>query len=154
MIDAAALGAALAIAAAPGPYGEGPWILTCNMAGPNESQTGPNAQRTFRIGRRLFQEWRPETKQFGRNLCQSLSCVGAPDKLQGVISSPTLSLTITLDLANGQASWRTLGASGLRVTSGPCTVRPDEAAPKSAPAAPHGGATGPSSSNVRARSLG
>ena len=124
MIDAPVVAPAPAPAAAPA--AEAAWILTCNMAGPGESASSPNAKRVFRIGRRLFQEWKPAENQFGRNLCQAFSCIGTPDQLQGVISSSTLSLTVTLDLANHRASWRALGATGLRTTSGFCAVKPDK----------------------------
>lgn len=132
MTDAAAIAAALALVAAGAQHPPGPWILTCNMAGPGEDQNGPKAHRMFRIGPHLFEAWNPEKKAFGRNLCVSFSCVGSKDRLEGVISSPTLSLTVTLDPATGQASWRALGASNLKTTNGPCTARPDEAGPKTA----------------------
>jgi hypothetical protein len=102
------------------------WILTCNMPRAGEDANAQNAQRVFRIGRRLFQEWRPEEKQFGRNLCQAFSCIGSPDRLQGVLSSSTLSVTVTLDLTTHRATWRTVGASGLQATSGMCSVKPDK----------------------------
>jgi hypothetical protein len=130
MIHAAGMATALLLMAAGAPSAAAnAWILTCNMAAPGEDPSGPNARRVFRLGRRLLQEWKPDQKQFGPNLCQSFSCIGASDRLQGVISSATLSLTISLDLATGRATWRTLGASGLRTTSGPCTVKLEEPPP-------------------------
>jgi hypothetical protein len=105
---------------------QGPWILTCNMAGPNEAASSPNAQRVFRIGPQLFQQWLPQKNAFGRNLCISHRCERAADHLGGTISSPSLVLTVTLDLTRGTASWRTQGASNLRTNSGPCTVGPDK----------------------------
>src|ERR1700757_4565348 len=68
MTDAAAIAAALALVAAGAQHAPGPWILTCNMAGPGEGQNGPQAHRMFRIGPHLFQAWNPEKKAFGRNL--------------------------------------------------------------------------------------
>lgn len=132
MPEAAAIATALALTAAAGTPGAGPWIVTCNMAGPGESPASANAQRVFRIGPHLFQEWKPEKNAFGRNLCVAFSCIGAQDRLEGVISSPTLSLTVTLEPATGRASWRALGATGLKTTSGPCAVRLEAAAAKAA----------------------
>jgi hypothetical protein len=122
MITALAL--ALTLTAA-GPA-QGPWVLTCNMTAPQEDQSGPNAHRMFRIGPQLFQAWNPTTNQFGPNLCSSYTCRGDQARLEGEISSTTLVLTIGLDLATHQATWRATGASNLRATNGPCTVKADQ----------------------------
>jgi hypothetical protein len=134
MIVAGGLAMALALSAAGAPS-QGPWILTCNMP-PADQTSGASAQRIFRIGPRLFQQWRPADNAFGPNLCQSFSCIGAKDRLQGVISSPSVSLTVSLDLATGQGAWRTIGASGLKTTNGPCSVRADTTAAKPPAPAP------------------
>lgn len=125
--------------AAPPSAASGAWILTCNMAGPQEPPDSPNARRVFRIGRGLFQQWRPAFGDFSPNLCQSFRCVSSPDRLEGTITSTSLTLTITVDMAARAATWRTVGASGLRVPSGPCTMEPDHGqTPKSPSARPTG----------------
>ena len=108
-----ALSAAAALAAgSPAPP---TWRLTCQMGAP----------RIFRIGPQLFEAWDAQTQRFGYNLCQSHACVGRKDLMEGEISSPSLTLTVSLDPRTGRASWRTLGASGLKTTSGPCEAKPE-----------------------------
>ena len=107
--------------------GKGPWILTCDM----ESAPGahrPMAQRVFRLAPKLFQEWRPDMKSWGYNLCSSFPCAADTAAVEGVISSPTLVLTIRLDRKTGAGSWSTQGASGLTRSSGACTVEPEATA--------------------------
>ncbi len=130
MINATALSTALALAAAALSPPSGPWILTCDMPAPSGDHTAPGAERVFRIGPRLFQEWKPTTKQFGPNLCAAYTCARTAGRLEGTISSSTLSLTVSLDLATGRGAWRTLGASGLRTTHGTCSVEPQTAQPR------------------------
>jgi hypothetical protein len=101
---------------------QGPWILTCDVASPGES--GPS-QRIFRVGPKLFQEWKPDSKSFGYNMCSSFNCRTDRGKLEGQISSPSVVLTITLDPKARQANWRTLGAAGQKRTSGPCSIKKD-----------------------------
>jgi len=103
------LGVGRAAQAAPGP-----WIVTCDVGQPEP--------RVFRIAPRLFQEWRPERKQFGSNLCQSFACHGDRHRMEGSISSATLVFTVSLDVDRGQGSWRAIGSSGLSRRDGPCTV--------------------------------
>ncbi|KQY35901.1 hypothetical protein ASD38_04995 [Caulobacter sp. Root487D2Y] len=104
---------------APGPA-EAPksdtWILRC--------QIDPTTQavRTFRVAPRLLQEWRPADKQFGPNLCEVFSCTADRDRLEGVMTSASLILTLRVDRPSGQGSWKTVGASGLKKTSGPCAA--------------------------------
>lgn len=133
MITALALALTLTAAGAPA---QGPWILACNMAGPEEDQSGPNAHRMFRIGPQLFQAWNATANQFGPNLCASYSCRGDRARLEGEISTSTLVLTISLDLATHQGAWRTTGASNLRATHGPCSVKADDASAR--PSTPPG----------------
>jgi len=106
----------------------GPWILTCNVQPAAGSALSMEPQRIFRIAPRLLQQWRPADKRFGPNLCASYSCVADKNRLEGTVSSASLSLTIRLDLASGRAVWSTQGASGLRASSGDCTVRPEAGA--------------------------
>lgn len=103
----------------------GPWILTCNVQPAPGSALSSEPQRIFRIAPRLLQQWKPADKQFGPNLCLSYSCVADKSRLEGTISSASLTLTIRLDLASGRAAWSTEGASGLRASSGDCTVKPE-----------------------------
>jgi hypothetical protein len=132
MIHAAGMAAVLALAPAAAPP-TGPWILTCDMAAPSDGQAASPSQRVFRIAPRVFQEWSPDSKRFGPNLCAAYSCARAPGRLEGTISSSTLNLTISLDLATRRGAWRTEGASGLSRTSGACAAKPEQPRPQTGP---------------------
>lgn len=116
MNSAGVLLAALLLPAAASPA-QGPWIATCDV--------GEAAPRIFRIGPKLFQQWKPEDGKFGSNLCLSFTCHGDGHLLSGQISSSSVILTITLDLDRKAGSWKTVGASGLSRKEGPCSVKPD-----------------------------
>jgi hypothetical protein len=100
----------------------GPWILACDVA---TSGATDAPHRTFRLGPQLFQEWKPDERRFGPNLCLSFKCSADRDRLEGTLSSNSLILTIQMDPARKAASWRTVGASGLSRTTGPCSIAPD-----------------------------
>jgi hypothetical protein len=134
MIPALAL--ALTLTAAGAPTARGPWILTCDFTRAPDAAQGVNGPRVFRLGPQLFQVWKPVEKQFGPNLCETLTCRGDQNRLEGDISSTTLIVTISLDLATHSATWRTQGASNLNATSGSCSVKADQAAAKPAPPGP------------------
>lgn len=120
----AVLAAALQVAAAP-PAGSGRWILRCEVGASDAASTRMPAVRTFRVGPKLLQEWKASDQKFGPNLCEVFTCKADPKKLEGTINSSSLILTIKLDRVTRQASWRTVGASGMARTSGPCAARPD-----------------------------
>jgi hypothetical protein len=126
------LATALALAAASGAaqaQAQGPWIVTCDVPAPYAATTDAAAgPQIFRVGPGLFQAWSPTAKAFGNNLCDAYPCVRNPDRLEGAISSKTMSLTIAVDPQTGQASWRAAGASGLSRSNGVCTIKPDAAA--------------------------
>jgi hypothetical protein len=126
----AAAGAALALLAAASGSAQGPWILTCSVAGPAGAPAAAATSRVFRIGTGLLQEWRPAEHEFGTNLCLAHPCVAEKGRLEGVISSASLILTIGLNPENGTATWRTVGASNLAATSGTCAMKLDTAKPK------------------------
>jgi hypothetical protein len=108
--------ALLAPGLAESPDGEA-WILRCRV------DSAEQTVRTFRVAPQLLQEWRPADRRFGPNLCQTFSCKADRDKLEGVISSASLILTLRIDRATSQGSWSTVGASGLRQTHGPCSAK-------------------------------
>ncbi len=114
---AAALAAALAAfasqALAAAAVGDA-WILRCQV---DSATTGV---RTFRIAPKLLQEWSPSDHGFGPNLCLSFACKVDRDRLEGAVSSASLILTLSVDRKTGQGSWRTVGASGMKQTSGTC----------------------------------
>jgi hypothetical protein len=99
------------------------WILRCRI----DSTT--QAVRTFRVAPRELQEWRPADSQFGPNLCEVFSCTADRDRLEGVMTSASLILTLRVDRASGQGSWKTVGASGLKETNGALRRRAREAGP-------------------------
>jgi len=115
MLPAALFIAFLAPGLAEDPAGDA-WILQCRI----DSTT--QAVRTFRAAPRLLQEWRPDDKRFGPNLCEIFSCTADRDRLEGVMTSASLILTLRVERSSGQASWKTVGASGLKETSGPCAA--------------------------------
>src|SRR5688572_2529090 len=92
------------------------WRLECD--------SGQPAKRVFNIGRGLFQEWVSERGEFGSNLCQSFRCTGDTGRLTGSIESASLIFSVELDPGTRRAVWRTVGASGLKQTSGSCTAQP------------------------------
>lgn len=97
------------------------WILTCDMP----SREAPADKRVFRLGPQLFQERNASTGSYGYNLCDAFPCAVRGDRMEGTISSTTLVLTISLDRAARQATWRAQGASGLSKSSGACSVSAD-----------------------------
>jgi hypothetical protein len=111
---------AAAVAGAPKVSTGQAWILRCQV------DSATQATRTFRVAPKVLQEWRPGDKRFGPNLCETFSCKVDRDKLEGSISSASLILTLRVDQQSGQGSWSTLGASGLKQTSGPCAVERDK----------------------------
>ena len=129
---ASAVALLLQASASPTAPDPGAWIVTCAMGALDRAASGPaaDAPRVFRLGPQLFQEWNPATQAFGPNLCLSFSCSSDANRLEGVISSNTLVLTISLDRQAGQANWRTQGASNLRRSSGTCAMKPDVAPAK------------------------
>lgn len=116
--------AAILQAAAAASAPQGSWILKCEVGVPDVASTRMPAVRTFRIGPNLLQEWRPSEQKFGQNLCLVFSCRADPGRLEGTISSASVMLTIKLDSKANKASWRTVGASGMTRTTGPCAVQP------------------------------
>jgi hypothetical protein len=100
---------------------DAPWILRCRV----DSTT--QAERTFRVAPRLLQEWSPADKQYGPNLCEIFSCTADRNRLEGVMTSASLILTLRVDQTTGQGSWKTVGASGLKEASGPCGAEREKA---------------------------
>jgi hypothetical protein len=113
MLLAALLVALLAPGPANAPSGQA-WILRCQV------DSAQQTVRTFRVAPRMLQEWRPIDESFGPNLCEVFSCTADRERLEGVITSASLILTLRVDQASGRGSWKTVGASGLKQTSGPC----------------------------------
>jgi hypothetical protein len=112
-----ALSAPALDAAPAGPGTSGAWILNCRI------DDAARTVRTFRVAPRLLQEWKPADKRFGPNLCETFSCKADRERLEGTISSASLILTLSVDPRNGRGSWKTVGASGLKQTTGPCDAK-------------------------------
>lgn len=98
------------------PSAGGGWILQCRTDSTRETV------RTFRVAPRLLQEWNPADKEYGPNLCEVFSCTADRQRLEGVLTSASLILTLRVDQASGRGSWKTVGASGLKETNGPCAA--------------------------------
>ena len=118
---------ALAAAAPPAPAPR-TFILKCETgpAAPGAPPVDP--VRVFRLGTGLLQEWRPQERRFGPNLCSAFAGRRAQGSLEGTVSSASTALTLRLDPAQRNATWRVTGASGLKRTSGPCSVQAEKAA--------------------------
>lgn len=101
------------------------WILECDMPG-RDGLPGP---RVFRLGQQRFEEWRPDEKRFGGNMCAVFPCRRDEGSYEGIISSASLILTVRASPETGLATWSTIGASGFKKTSGTCQIRPDTGAP-------------------------
>ena len=97
-------------------------ILTCDMASAADSAS---TQRVFRIGPGSLQEWKPEGRGFGSNLCGPFTCAVEEGRETAEIHSASLTVTLTLMRGDRQATWRALGASGLSKPQGTCAVGPD-----------------------------
>lgn len=92
------------------------WILQCRIDSTRETV------RTFRVAPRLLQEWKSADKQYGPNLCEVFSCTADRQRLEGVLTSASLILTLGVDQSSGRGSWKTVGASGLKETNGTCAA--------------------------------
>jgi len=97
-------------------------ILTCDMASATDLAA---TERVFRIGPGSLQEWKPEMRAFGSNLCLAYTCAVEGERTTAELRSASLTLTLTLVRGDPQATWRTLGASGLARPQGTCAVGPD-----------------------------
>jgi hypothetical protein len=84
----------------------------------------------------VFQEWRSDRREFGPNLCGSFRCRADKARLEGVIESRTLVLTIAMDRTARSATWKTRGASGLSRTQGVCAVSAETQGAKAVPKGP------------------
>lgn len=127
-VAAALMQAAAPAPAAPSPSAPaaGPWILTCDVGGAT-APGGEGGRRVFRLAPRQLQEWSPTMKSFGPNLCEIFACRTDPQRLEGVITSASVALTIAANPAARTASWSTQGATNLGRASGPCTMEPERA---------------------------
>lgn len=110
----------------------GAWILTCDVGGAT-APGGEGGRRVFRLAPRQLQEWSPTLKSFGPNLCEVFACRTDPQRLEGVITSASVALTIAANPAARTASWSTQGATNLDRTSGSCAMKPERAAVNAEP---------------------
>jgi hypothetical protein len=122
---------AVALAAAQPPVAER-WILTCDIPSGPANAAQPAAPRVFRLGPKLFQEWKPDTNRFGTNLCEAFTCAADRDNLTGTLTSASVILTVTMNPASGSGGWTTTGATNLPQTQGRCTAEPETAGAKAA----------------------
>ena len=120
-----ALAALFLGAAAPAPGKPASWILRCDIPQPAKAGPAASGPRTLRIAPKVLQEWNPTDKKFGPNLCDSFQCRWAARRLEGTLTSASLMVTVQVDASRKRASWRTQGASGLKKTSGSCSVEPE-----------------------------
>ena len=111
--------------AAPAPKS---WILRCDIPQPRTAAPGAPTMRTLRIAPKVLQEWRPAEQKFGPNLCRSYACRTTGNGLEGQVSSASLVFSVQVDPSRTRATWRTMGASGLKKTSGVCSIEPETSA--------------------------
>jgi|GraSoiStandDraft_4_1057263.scaffolds.fasta_scaffold44035_3 hypothetical protein len=124
MSAAGAILAAALAAALPPPE---TWILSCDIPRVGDSASARTAPRVFKLGPKLFQEWKADTNRFGTNLCEAFTCAADRDQLTGTLTSASVILTVTMNPAAGAGGWMTTGATNLSRTHGRCTAKPEKA---------------------------
>lgn len=128
-----ACGLGLALAAGAGEArSQAPLVMTCAMTRPSTAPPGAakpiiREERTFRIGPDRLEEWRPEDRRYGPNLCAAFGCAGNADRTEGTIGSASVTYTIGVDHRSGSGYWRSVGASGRSETQGVCRQVADPA---------------------------
>jgi hypothetical protein len=102
-------------------------VLACNIpANPAKAAAAaaPPAERVFRIAPGSLQEWGAAQQRFGQNLCLAYACARSPTRVEGSISTATVSYTVGIDYSTHSGYWRAAGASGLKTTEGSCRIVP------------------------------
>ena len=98
---------------------QSPVVIGCKLPAADASDT---AERFFRIAPGSFQEWDATRRDFGQNLCSAYACAKAPDRSEGTIGSASVTYTVGVAHATGEAYWRATGATGLAADHGPCRI--------------------------------
>ena len=101
-----------------------PVILACNLPTPAVAGAppAPSAERIFRVAPGSFQEWDAGKQAFGANFCAAFACAKTPGRMEGNISSASVSYTVGVVSGTGGGYWRAAGASGLSANQGVCRV--------------------------------
>jgi hypothetical protein len=104
--------------------GAQPVILACNL--PVQAVAGaavvPPAERVFRVAPGSFQEWDARKQAFGENFCAAFACAKTPGRMEGNISSASVSYTVGVVSGTSEGYWRATGASGLAAKQGACRI--------------------------------
>lgn len=116
-MHAALLSGLVVMAQAAGP--PSPVFLACSMPA-----NGVTAERIFRVAPGSFQEWDAAKQDFGKNFCEAFACSKTPERMEGSISSASVSYTVGIVNDTGEGYWRAAGASGLSANKGACRVVP------------------------------
>ena len=102
---------------------QSPVVLACTLpAASTAASAAAPAERLFRVAPGSFQEWDPAQRRFGANLCAAYACAKTADRSEGSIGSASVTYTVGVVHATGEAYWRATGASGLAADHGPCRI--------------------------------
>lgn len=108
------------LAPSTGAHAQSPVVLACRL--PAAGAVAAPPERLFRVAPGSFQEWDAVQRKFGANLCAAYSCAKAADRLEGTIGSASVTYTVGVVHATGEAYWRAAGATGLATDHGPCRI--------------------------------
>jgi hypothetical protein len=78
--------------------------------------------RVFQIGPGSFRERSEVTREYGANLCLSVSCVKSPGRSEGTISSASVTYVVGVRNGGADAYWRATGATAVTPTHGVCRI--------------------------------
>ena len=119
----AALFCGLAILAqSAGAHAQSPVVLACKLPVAGAGAAAAPSERLFRVAPGTFQEWDAGQRKFGTNLCAAYTCAKTAERSEGSIGSASVTYTVGVVHATGEAYWRATGASGLATDHGPCRV--------------------------------
>jgi hypothetical protein len=103
-------------------HAQAPVVLACKLPAAGAMAATAPAERFFRVAPGSFQEWDAARRKFGQNLCVAYACSKAADRTEGSISSASVTYTVGVIHATGEAYWRAAGASGLAADHGSCRI--------------------------------
>ncbi|MES3026691.1 MAG: hypothetical protein V4820_02415 [Pseudomonadota bacterium] len=114
-------------------WSQSPRFLSCDIPSPigiegsaSDARIGP---RIFRITPGSFSEWNSRDHEFGPSLCEAFTCIADAKRVEGTISSASMTYKIGVDRATGGGYWRAKGASNLPRIEGSCSLVADPSPP-------------------------
>ncbi len=113
-------------------WSQSPRFLSCDIPSPigtEESASAHIGPRIFRIAPGSFSEWNSRYHEFGPSLCGAFTCIADAKRVEGTISSASMTYNIGVDRTTGGGYWRAKGASNLPRTEGSCSLVADPSPP-------------------------